>query len=38
MEKIGFKNVQIISKYKIKNLKNENIQKHLLYMEKNNSI
>lgn len=35
MEKIGFKNVQIISKYKIKNLKHENIQKHfVVYGEK----
>ena len=35
MEKIGFKNVQIISKYKIKNLKHNNMQKHfVIYGEK----
>ena len=35
MEKIGFKNVQTISKYKIKNLKHDNIQKHfVVYGEK----
>ena len=35
MEKIGFKNVQIISKYKIKNLKHGNMQKHfVIYGEK----
>jgi tRNA (mo5U34)-methyltransferase len=30
MEKVGFKNVQIISKYKIKNLKHGNLQKHFV--------
>lgn len=35
MEKIGFKNVRIISRYKIKNLKYGNYQKHfVLYGEK----
>ncbi len=35
MEKIGFKNIQIISKYKIKNLKHGNMQKHfVIYGEK----
>jgi 2-polyprenyl-3-methyl-5-hydroxy-6-metoxy-1,4-benzoquinol methylase len=35
MERIGFKNVQIISRYKIKNLKYGNYQKHfVLYGEK----
>ena len=35
MEKVGFKNVQIISRYKIKNLKYGNLQKHfVIYGEK----
>lgn len=35
MEKVGFRNIQIISKYKIKNLKHGNLQKHfVIYGEK----
>jgi len=35
MEKVGFKNIQIISRYKIKNLKYGNLQKHfVIYGEK----